>query len=118
VSLLPQPPLLAKLLLLLRPAKWPALAKLALLATVPTLPLLRLKVPLQPKAQHQLLRLPLKALLQPPLKALLQPPLKALLQPPPKVLLQPLRLLLKVPHQLKALLQPLTPQRLNDQRCS
>ena len=76
----------------------------ALLATVPTLPLLRLKVPLQPKAQHQLLRLPLKALLQ--------PPLKALLQPPPKVLLQPLRLL------LKALLQPLTPQRLNDQRCS
>ena len=102
VSLLPQPPLLAKLLLLLRPAKWPALAKLALLATVPTLPLLRLKVPLQPKAQHQLLRLPLKALLQ----------------PPPKVLLQPLRLLLKVPHQLKALLQPLTPQRLNDQRCS
>ena len=69
---------------------------------MPTLPLLRLKVPLQPKAQHQLLRLPLKALLQ----------------PPPKVLLQPLRLLLKVPHQLKALLQPLTPQRLNDQRCS
>jgi hypothetical protein len=98
VSLLPQLPLLAKLLLLLQPAKWPALAKLALLATVPTPPpLLRLKVPLQPKAPHRLL-------------------LKALHQP--KVLLQPLQPLLKVPHQLKALLQPLTPQRLNDQRCS